>query len=173
MEQANQLCQIICSWCFNTGESLFTVKIGNQNKKFCHETCFSKWRRSLFKFDKICDNCKKDIKTVQKPYNYYLRENDQHFQYCGYLCFLSFKESLSYNMIKSNGISKILNHVFTENYLNEIVKNDFDMKTCFNNSLVNENLNVYLNFNRLASKYTNCISDKMSPINMLKPAQLN
>lgn len=108
---------VLCNWCISPGEGTFTIKTQEQIKKFCSESCFSRWRRSIFKHGKICDSCKNDMNNVQSPFFYYLKECDQHFQYCSYICFINFKENLSYNMVKSNSISKIMNQSFGQNML--------------------------------------------------------
>lgn len=123
---------IICNWCFNSGECSFTTEANGQKKKFCHETCFSKWRRYMFKYENICDNCKKGTKNINDPFVYHFKENDQHFQYCGYLCFLSFKESLSYNLIKTTGSNKIASSILVDNLL---CRNNFQKSVCVQNNV--------------------------------------
>ncbi|RMZ93157.1 sine oculis-binding -like protein [Brachionus plicatilis] len=123
-ESNNKKTIVICNWCMRPGEGTLTINLQEQIKKFCSESCFSRWRRSIFKYEKICDSCKKDIKCVQSPFFYYLKEYDQHFQHCSYLCFLSFKEILSYKMIKSNSFNKFMNRFFSQNMFYGMMKQE-------------------------------------------------
>lgn len=68
------------------------------------------------------------MKNVLSPFFYHLKEYDQHFQYCSYICFLSFKELLSYNMIRSNSLNKTINNLFTQNMFYSMLKQESEEK---------------------------------------------
>lgn len=133
---------VICNWCTRPGEGILTINFHGQFKKFCTETCFSKWRRSIFKFERICDSCKKDMKNVLSPFFYHLKEYNQYFQYCSYICFLSFKELLSYNMVRSNPLNKIINNLFTQNMFYSMIKQESEEKKYFDFNMMENRLNL-------------------------------
>lgn len=142
------------------------MQIGGQKKKFCHEICFSKWRRHLFKYEIVCDNCKKEMKNVEIPLAYHYQENDQHFQYCGYICFLSFKEILSYNLVKANRNIKSTN-LINEGPILCLQKDTRSIK----NDKINENIHGLVNVSRFHKRLQNRIK-MMNVLGLLNQCNL-
>ncbi|CAL1527183.1 unnamed protein product, partial [Lymnaea stagnalis] len=79
---------IICSWCQQNGNKLFTLGTSAGIKAFCSEVCFTQCRRASFKKNKVCDWCKHVRHTV----NFVdFQDGDVQLQFCSEKCLNQYK----------------------------------------------------------------------------------
>ncbi|XP_023348973.1 uncharacterized protein LOC111717732 [Eurytemora carolleeae] len=86
-----------CDWCFRVSTPQFSLPVsdGEELKLFCSESCFSHYRRAVFKVGRagagnVCDNCKQvrqDTLVVQ--------DNTRKMYFCSTTCLNLYREGIS------------------------------------------------------------------------------
>ncbi|CAG5129429.1 unnamed protein product, partial [Candidula unifasciata] len=82
---------IVCSWCQQNGNKLFTLESLAGNKSFCSEVCFTQCRRASFKRNKVCEWCK----HVRHTLNFVdFQDGDVQLQFCSEKCLNQYKMNI-------------------------------------------------------------------------------